>query len=164
MARCRSAGGDRTVKRAARFLYHGCRLLLGGLFLYAGALKALDVTAFAGAVANYRILPYHWNYLVAATLPQIELLAGLLLVVNRRVRPAALVLGALTVVFMIVLGSVLLRGLDIDCGCFNPGGTDGTSAGAALLRDAGILVLAGVVYWGRGRMWRPEARGQRTED
>lgn len=133
-----------------RVLYHACRLLLGGLFLYAGAVKAGDVVAFARDVANYRILPYGWNYVVAATLPYMEILAGGLLLLNRRVRPAALVAGALDIGFIAALVSVVVRGLDIDCGCFAPG--DGhTSAQAALLRDLGILALAVLCYRLRGR-------------
>lgn len=120
--------------------FHLCRLTLAGLFLWAGWLKALDPGAFAAQVAAYQLLPYAWNYLVAATLPYGELLAGALLLANCRVRPAALLLGGLTVIFMGALGSLLLRGLEIDCGCF--GSAAGSSAWAALARDAGILLLA----------------------
>jgi uncharacterized membrane protein YphA (DoxX/SURF4 family) len=137
------------VSRFARIAYHLSRLVLGGLFLYAGLVKAGDMTTFARDVANYKILPYSWNYLVAATLPYIEFLAGLLLVANRRVRPAALVTGGLTAVFMLILASVVARGLDIDCGCFRPGGH--TTAAQALWRDAGILLLSLVTYRLRGR-------------
>jgi uncharacterized membrane protein YphA (DoxX/SURF4 family) len=128
------------MKRLRSVAYHLCRLALGGLFVYAGVLKADDVTAFAGSIAAYEILPYFGNYLVAATLPYIEVIAGLLLLINRRVRPAALLLAGLTLVFMAVLLSVMARGLEIDCGCF--GAVGQTSPEAALLRDAGILVLA----------------------
>ena len=137
------------MSRFARIAYHLSRLVLGGLFLYAGLVKAGDVTTFARDVANYKILPYSWNYLVAATLPYIEFLAGLLLLANRRVRPAALVTGGLTAVFMLILASVVTRGLDIDCGCFRPGGH--TTAAQALWRDAGILLLSLVTYRLRGR-------------
>jgi uncharacterized membrane protein YphA (DoxX/SURF4 family) len=137
------------VSRFTRIAYHLSRLVLGGLFLYAGLVKAGDVTTFARDVANYKILPYSWNYLVAATLPYIEFLAGLLLIANRRVRPAALVAGGLTAVFMLILATVVARGLDIDCGCFRPGGH--TTATQALWRDAGILLLSLVTYRLRDR-------------
>ena len=137
------------MNRFTRIAYHLSRLVLGGLFLYAGLVKATDLTAFARDVANYQLLPYRWNYLVAATLPYVEFLAGLLLIANRRVRPAALVTGGLTAVFMLVLVSVVARGLDIDCGCF---GSDGhTTAAQALWRDAGLLLLSLVTYRLRGR-------------
>ncbi len=123
-----------------RLFYHGCRLALGGIFLYAGLLKAADVTAFARNIAGYQLLPYSWNYLVAATLPTIEILAGVLLLLGRKVRAASLLLALLTVVFIGAIVSVVLRGLEIDCGCFGGGGNP--SPWLALLRDAGILVLA----------------------
>ncbi|KIH76198.1 Methylamine utilisation protein MauE [Geoalkalibacter ferrihydriticus] len=131
-------------------IYHLARLSLGGIFLYAGWIKAADVTAFAGSVANYQILPYSWNFLVAATLPYVEILAGILLILNQRVRPAALVIGGLNLVFIIVLATVIARGLDIDCGCFNPGGDGHTSALEALIRDLGIMVLVVATWWLRG--------------
>lgn len=142
------------MKRAwgwKNLLYHGCRLTLGGVFLYAGLVKAEDVTAFARDVANYRILPYAWNHVVAATLPYVEALAGLLLVCNRRVRPATLVLGGLTLVFMAALASLIVRGMEIDCGCFRPGSGEPTSPWQALVRDAGLLVLAALTYGLRSR-------------
>ncbi len=129
-------------------LYHLCRLLLAGVFLYAGFLKGRDPVAFAGSIASYQILPYAFNYLVAATLPFVELLGGTLLLLNRRVRPALLVLFGLNSVFMLALVSLLLRGLDVDCGCFHPAGEEGTgtSPQMALLRDAGLM-LAIVCAW-----------------
>ena len=100
-----------------RVLYHLVRLALALVFVYAGAVKMQDVVAFAGHVAAYQILPYAMNYLVAATLPYIEFLAGVLLLLNLRVRPALVVVGAMTACFMGALVSVLVRGLEIDCGC-----------------------------------------------
>lgn len=132
------------MKRSGRISYHLCRLLLGGVFLWAGAVKALDVPAFAGQVAAYQLLPYAWNYAVAATLPYVELLTGLLLVGNRHVKSAALLTALLNGLFMVILLSVLARGLSIDCGCFGPDG--GTTPLQALGRDLVLLALAVAVY------------------
>jgi len=154
MARRRAADGGRAVsERLLKLLYHGCRLLLGGIFLYAGLLKSLDVQAFAGSIAAYRLLPYQGNYLVAASLPSVEVLGGVLLLVNRRVRPAALVLGLLTLVFIAALASALYRGLEIDCGCFSP--RHPTSPRTALWRDLGILLLAHFTFHLRNRFAPP---------
>lgn len=132
------------MKRTGRISYHLCRLLLGGVFLWAGAVKAFDVTAFAGQVAAYRLLPYAWNYAVASALPYVELLAGALLLCNLRVKPAALLAALLNGLFIVVLVSVLARGLDIDCGCFGPDA--GTTPLQALGRDVVLLALAVAVY------------------
>jgi uncharacterized membrane protein YphA (DoxX/SURF4 family) len=131
-----------------KWLYHLCRLLLAGVFIYAGFIKGRDPVAFAGQVAAYKILPYAFNYLVAATLPFIELLCGVLLLLNRRVRPALLVLFGLNGVFMLALISLLWRGMEIDCGCFHPAGEaeGATSPLMALVRDLGLL-LAMVTAW-----------------
>ncbi|HLO25457.1 MAG TPA: MauE/DoxX family redox-associated membrane protein, partial [Geobacteraceae bacterium] len=48
------------------------RLVLGGVFLYAGFTKIADPAAFAGDIAAYRVLPYFGNYLAAAILPWLE--------------------------------------------------------------------------------------------
>ncbi len=140
------------MSRSGFYLYHICRLVLGGLFLYSGGIKANSVVDFARDVANYQLLPYAWNYLVAATLPYVEAVAGLLLVINRKVRPAALLLALLTFAFMVALSTVVARGMDIDCGCFNPG-QGHTSATMALLRDLGILLLALLTLRLRSRMF-----------
>jgi uncharacterized membrane protein YphA (DoxX/SURF4 family) len=139
------------MSRFSSLLYQVSRLLLGALFCYAGLVKALDVVAFAGSVANYQLLPYQLNFLVAALLPYVEMAAGLLLLLGRQVRPAVLLIAGMNAVFMVALLSVILRGLDIDCGCFRPAGEGHTSAQMALLRDAGIMLLALVTWFGASR-------------
>jgi uncharacterized membrane protein YphA (DoxX/SURF4 family) len=118
------------------------RLALGGVFLYAGILKIADLVAVAGSVASYRILPFFGNYLVAAVIPWLEAICGLLLLAGWRTRGAAAVVLLLNLLFIAVLASALLRGLDIDCGCFRQGGQK-SSAWTALFRDC--FFLAGAV-------------------
>ncbi|HEX9779374.1 MAG TPA: MauE/DoxX family redox-associated membrane protein [Geopsychrobacteraceae bacterium] len=142
--------------KARLLLFHGSRLLLGGIFLYAGMLKAADPVAFAGQVANYQLLPYAWNYLTAALLPYLEILCGLLLLLNRWVRPATLVLGVLNLVFIAALASLIVRGIDIDCGCFRPDADSHTSPLSALLRDLGIMVLVLTTWFLERRKNREE--------
>lgn len=135
-------------------LYHLCRLLLAAVFLYAGWSKSADIDAFAGQIAAYRILPYAGNYLVAATLPSVEVLAGLLLLLNLRIRAALVVVGGLLLVFMVALVSLLVRGLEIDCGCFAPGAGEPVSAWLALWRDVGLFALVVLCWWLRSRRVR----------
>ncbi len=131
----------------ANLAYHLCRLVLAAVFIYAGFIKASDVVAFAGQIANYQILPYAWNYLVAATLPYLEILCGVLLFINRRVRPALLVVLVLNVIFIAALASAMIRGFDIDCGCFKPGSETPTTPLMAILRDLLLLVLIAVAWF-----------------
>lgn len=115
-------------------------LLLGCFFVYAGALKAWDPAAFAADVSNYRILGPVLSGLVAVYLPWLELLAGGALLA-RRARTAALwIVLTLSFCFCAALGSALLSGLDISCGCL--GGGSGGSLVPALLRAFALLVLS----------------------
>ncbi len=132
------------MKPRGYYSWHLCRLLLGGVFLYAGLLKGLNIEEFAGQVAAYQLLSYQWNYIVAAILPFIELIVGLHLIFNRWVRAAALVTAGLCSTFLILLGSLLLRGIEIDCGCFGP--QDSSTPLQAILRNLLLLAMAHFVF------------------
>jgi putative oxidoreductase len=132
------------------YLPAAVRIALGAVFIYAAVLKIAAPVAFAGSVAAYHILPYFASYLAAATLPFLELLCGLLLVTGYRVKGGALIIAALNLVFMAALASAIVRGLDIDCGCFKQGGTK-TSPWIALARDLLFLLMTAVVLWGEGK-------------
>lgn len=127
------------MNRFERFGLIAARWILGGVFVYAGAVKAFDPPGFAGQVAAYKLLPYSGNLLVAATLPYVELLVGILLLIERKVRPATLILLALNLAFLVLLGWAWGTGLQIDCGCFRPG--ESTSPRSAFLRDLPLLAL-----------------------
>lgn len=129
----------RMKKKALKYFLLFLRISLGLVFVYAGVLKIRDPIAFAGSVAAYKLLPYFFNYLVAATIPWVELTCGLLLIVGYRVRAAAGITAAMNILFIVLLASTIVRGLDIDCGCFRQGG-EKTSAWIAIMRD--ILFLS----------------------
>ncbi|WP_236015099.1 MauE/DoxX family redox-associated membrane protein [Geomonas anaerohicana] len=120
------------------------RIALGAVFIYAAIPKIADPVTFAGSVAAYQILPYFWSYVTAAVLPFLELTCGLLLILGVRVRSGALIIGALNVVFMAALSAAMIRGLDIDCGCFRPDGPK-TAPWVALVRDAFFLAMTASV-------------------
>lgn len=127
------------------FLF-GARLVLAGLFLYAGVAKAIAPETFAADIANFRLLPLFASGLLAVYLPWLEILAGGALLVGRWRGGAALVLALLSAVFLGALASARIRGLDIACGCF---GEAGSGAGGIstwlLLRNLALFALAVVV-------------------
>ena len=53
-----------------RFLSFILRLVVGGIFVYAGVVKIFDPAQFANDVANYRLLPSALVNFVAITLPR----------------------------------------------------------------------------------------------
>ena len=94
------------------------RLLLGAFFVYASLDKIASPAGFARIVYQWQVTGPVPSNLVAATLPWVELLAGLLLIVGVWRREAALVIALLLVVFLGAAASVLARGIDVqNCGC-----------------------------------------------
>ena len=55
------------------------RLVLGGLFVYAGVVKVLDPLDFAQDIRNYRLVGQALSFLAAVVLPWLEILAGVAL-------------------------------------------------------------------------------------
>ncbi len=117
-----------------------CRLIVGGVFIYASLDKLANPQAFAEVIHHYRIVPMALLHPSALLLPMVEFVVGAALVLGLGRRGAALILAAMLVVFMGGIGSALLRNLDISCGCFNTDG--GHAVGLSLLwRDLGLLLL-----------------------
>src|SRR5438067_13556425 len=57
-------------------------LIIGGIFIYAGVIKALDPVAFANDIDNYKILPWLLAVRLAFYLPWLVMLCGLALVLR----------------------------------------------------------------------------------
>ncbi|RKZ18240.1 DoxX family protein [bacterium] len=123
-----------------RWLVLACRLAVGGIFIYASLDKLAHPAAFAQAVHHYRLLPLDLLHLFAYAIPVLELVAGMALILGFYRRGAALITGALTVVFMVAITAALARDLDISCGCFHTDGGHGVGRDL-LLRDAVLLAL-----------------------
>jgi putative oxidoreductase len=122
------------------------RLIVGGVFMFAGAQKLLDPVAFAQDIGNYQAFP-HWTWnLAAAIVPVTEILAGLAVLIGIKRRAGAIVLGSLTVAFIGLILSVIIRGIDLDCGCFGES-VEASSVGWPLvLRDIALLVAIVAAY------------------
>lgn len=118
----------------------------GGVFIYAGLLKALDPAQFAQDIALYRMTPAVLVAPLALYLPWLELLGGGALALGAWRRGAILVLLALSLVFLAAVGIAWARGLDISCGCFGGGRS---SLALAFLRDLGLVALLVWIAWQR---------------
>ena len=130
------------------------RLLLGGVLLVAGGLKAFKPSESAGAVAAYKILPTDIAHLIGYALPWLEVALGILLIIGLTTRLAAIAGTAVMIIFIAAIISVWARGILIDCGCFGGGGEiDPSKAAEArqaylieILRDLG-LALSGIYLY-----------------
>ena len=93
-------------------------LIIGGIFIYAGVIKAMDPVAFANDIDNYKILPWPLVVRLAFYLPWLELLCGLALILRFFYRGGLFILTGLVSIFIIASVVAKARGLDITCGCF----------------------------------------------
>ena len=59
-----------------------CKFFVGGIFIYASLSKIVDIDIFIIHIRNFMILPEHLIRVTAYVLPWIELIFGVLLVLN----------------------------------------------------------------------------------
>lgn len=126
------------------------RLVLGGLFIYAGLVKVLHPLDFAQDIRNYRLVGQALSFLAAIVLPWLEILAGAFLVAGVWTRAAALVISALLALFVVLTVVTMIRGLDVDCGCF--GAVSRKSGWGVILEDLAMLAM------GLGLFFPPKKR------
>ena len=118
-----SAGGTTSnikhqTSNIPQFVWRIIDLIIGGIFIYAGAIKVLDPVQFANDIDNYKILPWTIGVGLAFYLPWLEILCGLALILRRLYLGGLSILTALVVVFLVATIAAKARGLDITCGCF----------------------------------------------
>jgi uncharacterized membrane protein YphA (DoxX/SURF4 family) len=133
------------------------RVLLGGLFVYAGVVKVADPLGFAQDIRNYRLVGQALSFVAAVVLPWLEIVAGAFLIAGVWKRGAALVITGLLVFFIVLTIVTMARGLDVDCGCF--GSLSRKSGWSVIFEDLGMLFLGLCVFlapidqrnWGAGK-------------
>jgi uncharacterized membrane protein YphA (DoxX/SURF4 family) len=133
------------------------RLVLGGIFIYAGYSKLFlpnahfwpwfflkfsiltNISNFAFQVEAFKMLPDWGVQFVAHTLPPTEIILGLLVLIGWRLRIWATLLTAIMLGFFFVVLRAYLLHMDINCGCF---ATPEKIGPQKILEDAGMSILA----------------------
>lgn len=124
------------------------RIMLAAVMLLAAIPKLMDPPGFAQAVFAYGLLPMALVAPLALTLPWLEALTALGLVLGVARRGAAMLILLLMLVFLGGLGVNLVKGNPVDCGCFGASKVQKTreqrlfDMKLAMLRDAGLALLA----------------------
>ena len=120
-----------------------CRIAIGVIFAAAGLAKIGDMEAFAQSIHNFRVVPVVFENVLAMTLPWIEVIIALALILGIRARAGAYSATALLVVFTLAIVAAVLRDLDIACGCF---GTDDAARTGwiKVLENVGMIVVGAV--------------------
>ncbi len=121
------------------------RLVAGGVWIVAGAIKLPHPDESVRAVRAYDLLPEAVVPAVGHLLPVLEVVIGLCLVLGVMVRGASVISALLFVAFIIGISSAWARGMSIDCGCFGGGGEIPDAAATypgEIARDIGLLALS----------------------
>jgi len=124
------------------FLSWLVRATLGVLFIWASLDKILHPDQFAKIVYSYQVLPGEVVNIFGIILPWLELICGVALIAGVMVRPAAVWIGALLVVFIIAVSIALSKGININCGCFSMSSQARQLGLTLLFQDIGMLLLA----------------------
>jgi putative oxidoreductase len=125
-------------------------LIVGGIFIYAGAIKALDPVQFANDIDNYKALPWFFSVRLAFYLPWLEIFCGLAVIFRFLYRGGLSILTALIAIFVGATIAAKARGLDITCGCFGHASKNWNFS-THLLLDLLILGAALVLFSRVGR-------------
>ena len=130
----------------ARIFWRVVAVIIGGLFIYAGAVKIVDPAEFARDIDNYKMLSWQIGVGLAFYLPWLEILTGLALITGVLYRGGVFILTCLMFVFVVATIVAKARGLDISCGCFGHA--------SQYLSFAWHLVLDLLLFGGLVMLWK----------
>ncbi len=120
------------------------RVVLGVIFIVAGASKIGHAIEFAQQIAAFGLVPRALVAPMALGLPFLEVLLGGYLVLGLFTRTAAWIATVLLAVFDLAIASAVMRGLHLSCGCFGPNDSTVTTWWE-VARDAAFVLLALIV-------------------
>ena len=145
--------------RQNRYLAVAFRLILGGVFIFAGIGKLPYAWEFFIGLPNVlemlHIPQFLWKFIQLQWLPWIEIAVGSCLVAGLLVRPAALVSLLMTVAFFIFNSVRLLFPTTEWCNCF--GVTLHISLPIAQVIDVTLLLMALLLLFHRHVSWGIDA-------
>ena len=138
------------------------RLVLGGIFVYAGLSKiflpnfylwpmfvlkfsiSTNLSTFAQQVESYKLISAEASQTVAHILPLVEVILGLMLLLGWRLRVWATAVTLLMMGFLGVVTRAYLLHMQINCGCF---GVPEPLTGMTVVRDSLFTALALVMTY-----------------
>jgi putative oxidoreductase len=122
------------------------RIILGGILMYASLDKLANMADFAKIIHNYKLLPISLENLLAIFLPWLEFITGFCLIVGKFNKGALIIYNVLLIIFIIALSQALIRGLDINCGCFSVKPSSTSDVWLRIIEDIIMLFFSVYLY------------------
>ncbi len=133
------------VERAQAVTF-AVRVLLGALFVFAGATKIGHFNDLAATIAGFRLLPAAVVGPFAVVLPFFEIGVGAYLALGLFTRAAGMVACAALVVYAGAIASAVIRHIPANCGCFGP--QDRAAADwPHVFVDLALAAVCAIVAW-----------------
>lgn len=104
----------------AQVITLGVRVIVGALFVLAGATKVGHFNDLAAAIAGFRILPESIIAPLAVILPFFEIGLGAYLLLGLFTRTAAWIAAIQLAIYAGAIASAVVRHIPANCGCFGP--------------------------------------------
>ncbi len=132
-----------TMKSGSKYVANFIRIIFGSVFILSAITKFIDLNSFTIALSKFQLLNERLIPFFTFLIPSIELLFGLLLVINIRVDIIAQLTTFLIALFTAVVISKVFEGEQISCGCFG-NLTKGSIDFTTIIRNI-ILLSLGIV-------------------
>lgn len=103
---------------SVKYLSWAIYAVVGALFAVAATVKIGDPEAFLSSLLTYELFPPKIAVILAWYAPVLELLVAIGLITGILRKGAALLTSLMLLLFIVLVGQGLARGLEMNCGCF----------------------------------------------
>ncbi len=124
------------------------RMILGGVFSFSAWSKIMAPQALADAIVGFEIIPESIALVAAIMLIWLELICGIFMFLGLWARATVIVITGMLTLFEIGLISVVVRGIEVNCGCFGQF-SEMTVGWETIIRNMVHLIFcASLLYYG----------------
>lgn len=120
------------------------KLILAGIFFYAGCVKLLDYDGFIASIKSFELLPALFLPITGTAVPVLEVMVAGGLFWRKTSGASLFLVAGMCACFAIFYGHAIAMGITPDCGCFGQNSIFNTSP----LLGAGRAVFLGCVAGG----------------
>ncbi|MBU1220390.1 DoxX family membrane protein [Myxococcota bacterium] len=129
------------------------RLITGITFIIAAWPKILNPDDFAWSINMYQMLGREYINFMAVTLPWLEMITGVAIIIGFRTRAMAFLLCGMLVMFIVALTYAIVNHIEMPgCGCFSQEGAKAIDAYKSEV-GYGLLIRDWLMFFAMGYVW-----------